>query len=230
MSTARSLAVLPTETINETPFYIAAGTGIGSRPRCSLKYDDTFLVVDSHGDIGTAEGGPDGLFHSDTRFLSRLAMTVNDLQPLLLGFNARDDNTVQTVDLTNPDIFLDEKIVLQKDTLHIVRTTFIWRKTAYQRVGIRNHGIHPVGLRIAFRFDNDFADVFEVRGLKRKRRGLATREVTDGHQVILRYQGLDGVIRRSALSFDPPPAEIAGDKALYHFVLGPGDLGRRRIK
>src|SRR5438445_446308 len=148
MSTSMSLAVLPTETINETPFYIAAA-GIGSRPRCSLKYGDTFLVVDSNGDIGTAEGGPDGLFHSDTRFLSRLALTVNDLQPLLLGSNVRDDNTVQTVDLTNPDIFHDEQIVLQKDTLHIVRSTFIWRKTAYQRLGIHNHDIRPVGLRIA---------------------------------------------------------------------------------
>ena len=55
------LAAVPADSVEETPFYIAA-TGIGSRPRCSLKYGDTFLVADSHGDIGTAEGGPDGLF------------------------------------------------------------------------------------------------------------------------------------------------------------------------
>ena len=71
------IAVRPLETIQETPFYVAA-TGIGSRPQCSLKYDDTFLVMDNHGDIGAAEGGPDGLFHNDTRFLSRLELTIND--------------------------------------------------------------------------------------------------------------------------------------------------------
>jgi glycogen debranching enzyme len=213
------------ETVQETPFYIAA-TGIGSRPRSSLKDGDTFLVVDSHGDIGAAEGGPDGLFHNDTRFLSRLELTVNDLPPLLLGSNVRDDNTVLTVDLTNPDIFHGEQIVLQRDMLHIVRTTFIWRGTAYQRFGIRNHGMRSVGLRIALRFDSDFADLFEVRGLKRERRGRASRKVVDGHRVQLDYQGLDGASRSAALSFDPMPAELTQDSALYHYVLAPGEITR----
>src|ERR1044071_1541324 len=129
MATVMPLAALPTDAIQETPFYIAA-TGIGSRPRRSLKHGDTFIVVDSHGDIGAAEGGPDGLFHSDTRFLSRLELTVNDLEPLLLGSNVRDDNTALSADLTNPDIFQGEQIMVQRDMLHIVRTVFIWRKTA----------------------------------------------------------------------------------------------------
>ena len=169
-----TIAAQPRETIQETPFYVAA-TGIGNRRQCSLKYGDTFLVMDNYGDVGAAEGGPDGLFHNDTRFLSRLELTVNELQPLLLGSTVRDDNSVLTVDLTNPDIFQDKfhdkRLVLQKDTLHIVRTTFLWRGTAYQRIGIRNHGSLPVDLRIAFRFGSDFADLFEVRGLKRERRG-----------------------------------------------------------
>ncbi len=144
----------------------------------------------------------------------------------MLGSNVRDDNAVLSVDLTNPDIFSGDQIVLQKDTLHVVRTTFIWQNTAYQRLGIRNYGMRPVGLRIALRFESDFADLFEVRGLRRKRRGRSTQKVADGHQVILSYQGLDGVIRRSVLSFDPPPAELAADKALYHWVLAAGQITR----
>ena len=70
----------------ETPFYIPA-TGPTSRLRRSLKCDDTFLVIDSHGDIGALAGGSDGLFHHDTRFLSRLELLVNEQQPLLLGSN-----------------------------------------------------------------------------------------------------------------------------------------------
>src|SRR5690242_17765494 len=114
MNSSMPLTGLPTESVQDTPFYITA-TGISGRPRSSLKYGDTFLVVDSHGDIGTAEGEPDGLFHDDTRFLSRLELTVNDLPPLLLGSNVRDDNTVLTVDLTNPDIFQGGQIAMQKD-------------------------------------------------------------------------------------------------------------------
>src|ERR1043166_2428291 len=115
---AAPLATRPIEIAQETPFSVAT-TGVGSRPQCSLKYDDSFLVIDDHGDIGASEGGPDGLFHSDTRFLSRLELTINELQPLLLGSNVRDDNSVLTIDLTNPDIFRDKQLLLQKDTLHI---------------------------------------------------------------------------------------------------------------
>src|SRR6266545_67269 len=111
------IAARPIEIMQEMPFYVAA-TGIGGRPRCSLKYDDTFLVMDNHGNIGAAEGGPDGLFHNDTRFLSRLELTVNELQPLLLGCNVRDDNSVLTADLTNPDLLRDNQILLQRDMLH----------------------------------------------------------------------------------------------------------------
>ena len=54
-----TIAAQPRETIQETPFYVAA-TGIGNRRQCSLKYGDTFLVMDNYGDVGAAEGGPDG--------------------------------------------------------------------------------------------------------------------------------------------------------------------------
>ena len=59
--------VLP-DTTSETPFYIPA-TGTPTRPRRILKYGDTFVVVDTHGDIGASTGDADGLFHDDTRFL-----------------------------------------------------------------------------------------------------------------------------------------------------------------
>ncbi len=53
------------EHVAESPFYIPM-TGPATRPRCSLKHDDTFIVLDSHGDIGASAGGPDGLFNADT--------------------------------------------------------------------------------------------------------------------------------------------------------------------
>ena len=127
------------EPVSESPFYIPM-TGPAARPRRSLKHDDTFIVLDSHGDIGASAGGPDGLFNADTRYLARLELVLDDVQPLLLGSNLRDDNSALTVDLTNPDIYRDGRLVLQKDMLHIVRTIFLWRGTAYQRIGLQNHG------------------------------------------------------------------------------------------
>src|SRR5262245_20722755 len=152
MSPAGAQAIeIPTEAHPETSFYIPA-TGPASRPRRALKYGDTFIVVDSHGDIGASAGGPDGLFHADTRFLSRLEFLLNGLQPLLLGSNLRDDNAWLAVDLTNPDIYVGDQIVLRKDTVHVVRTLFLWRSTAYQRLAIRNYGDQPVDLCFTIMF------------------------------------------------------------------------------
>src|SRR3954462_15274439 len=133
------------EHTQESPFYIPM-TGPAARPRRSLKHDDTFIVLDSHGDIGASAGGPDGLFNGDTRYLARLELVLDEVQPLLLGSNLRDDNSALTIDLTNPDIYRDGRIVLHKDMLHIVRTVFLWRGTAYQRVAVQNHGDRPASL------------------------------------------------------------------------------------
>jgi glycogen debranching enzyme len=222
-SVGAALPKLPFEIIPEAPFYIPA-TGPATRPRCTLKHDDTFLVVDSHGDVGASAGGADGLFHCDTRFLSHLELLLNGTQPLLLGSNVRDDNTQLTVDLTNPDVYFDHRLVLPKDTLHVVRTIFLWRDTAYQRLGIQNHGDRAVDLRLTMLFDSDFADLFEVRGLQRERRGAVTRHPVRPATIIMNYGGLDAQQRQTVLSFDPPPTEITATTASYRLNLGPKEV------
>src|SRR6478752_9105337 len=168
-------AATPVEEVPEIPFYIP-GTGSSTRPRRTLKQGDCFAVFDSHADIGATPGGPDGIFFCDTRYLSHLEMLLNGKHLLLLGSNVRDDNSILTVDLTNPDIYLDQKLLQPKDMLHVVRTFFLWRGAAYQRMRIQNHGDQPFDVRLTLSFASDFADLFEVRGLRRERRGTAAAE------------------------------------------------------
>src|SRR5215468_9127515 len=204
----------------EQAFYIPM-TGPAARPRRSLKHDDTFIVLDSHGDIGASAGGPDGLFNADTRYLARLELVLDDVQPLLLGSNLRDDNSSLTVDLTNPDVYRHNRIVLQKDMLHIVRTIFLWRGTAYQRIGLQNHGDLRASFDLTLLFDSDFADLFEVRGEKRPRRGVGASKLLSPADVLFEYKGLDGVSRSTALHFDPRPSRLAVNAATWHFDLEP---------
>jgi glycogen debranching enzyme len=206
--------------VDPLSFYIPA-TQTVTRPRRTLKYGDTFIVTDSHGDIGASTGDPDGLFHDDTRFLSRLELLLNGEQPLLLGSNVRDDNTMLAVDLTNPDFYDGEQITLQKDLLHIARTIFLWRGAAYQRLALRNHADHPIFIDLSLHFDSDFADLFEVRGIQRDRRGTGASKVVAPDQVTLSYHGLDGAPRRTRLTFDPPPTKLAPMAASYRIELAP---------
>ena len=211
------------QAVQESPFYIPM-TGPASRPRRSLKHDDTFIVLDSHGDIGASAGGPDGLFNADTRYLARLELVLDDVQPLLLGSNLRDDNSALTVDLTNPDVYRGDRIVLQKDMLHIVRTIFLWRGTAYQRIGVQNHGDRRASFELTLLFDNDFADLFEVRGDRRPRRGIASGKVDGPADVTLDYHGLDGAARTTGLHFEPRPAKLSVNAATYQFELEPQQM------
>ncbi|MGB9045088.1 MAG: glycogen debranching N-terminal domain-containing protein [Pseudolabrys sp.] len=209
--------------VAEEPFYIPATTS-PSRPRRTLKHGDTFAVVDSHGDIGASRGAQDGVFHADTRYLSRFELLLNGMQPLLLGSNMRDDNSVLTVDLTNPDMYFSGQLALSKDTIHVVRTLFLWRSCVYHRLGFHNHGDARVKFSISLAFDNDFADLFEVRGLHRDRRGRSEIQCNpETGRVDISYEGLDEKLRHSTFTFDPPPANLQKNIATYRFDLRPGE-------
>jgi glycogen debranching enzyme len=141
------------------------------------------------------------------------------MPPLLLGSNVRDDDSASSADLTNPDIYADGRILLEKDTVHLVRTTFVWRGMAYQRIAIKNHGDRNVDFELSFGFASDFADIFEVRGERRGRRGIAHRPQFCADKVLLKYQGLDGEIRRTKIVFNPMPSELGHNAACYRLSL-----------
>ncbi len=203
------------------PFYIPA-TGSMARPRFTLKHDDVFGIFDSHGDIGVAAGGPDGLFDHDTRYLSRLELLIDGMQPLLLGASVRDDNLTLTSDLTNADIFRDGHIALARDTVHFVRTTYLWRGVAHQRIAIGNYGGSQVAFALAILLDTDFADLFEVRGQRRPRRGAIRENAREADKITFVYLGLDAKTRRTDLTFTPRPSHLTASAATYRLVLQPG--------
>jgi glycogen debranching enzyme len=215
--------ILPTS--DETPFYIPA-TDAPARQRRTLKKNDTFAVFDSHGDIGASTGGQDGLFHCDTRYLSHLELLINGSRPLLLHSAMRDDNLNYYVDLTNPDFYIDRKLVMQKDTVHISRTIYLKDGSLRERIALTNHGSESVRFSLSMLFGSDFADIFEVRGMKRERRGTSSVEVDQAPVdqtplVHLRYQGLDLVFRTTTLHFEPTPTLLQDSTARYDIELDP---------
>jgi len=68
-----------------------------------------------------------------------------------------------------------------------------------------------------------FADLFEVRGSHRERRGTATQQLRGNDQVVLSYCGLDAKLRRTTLTFDPPPQRLSTGSAQYNVRLDPGE-------
>lgn len=206
--------------LREAPFYIPA-TNAPARPRRNFKHNDTFAVFDSHGDIGASAGGEDGLFDCDTRHLSHLELLVAGSQPLLLHSAVSDDNLNYIVDLTNPDIYAGGRIALLKDTVHISRTIYLCEGSLRERICLVNHGAELVTFSLALTFASDFADIFEVRGIRRAHRGKAWTEVLDRSCVRLSYRGLDDKERHTTLLFQPDPTQLKDSVASYIVRLAP---------
>src|SRR6185295_3477593 len=95
------------------------------------------------------------------------------------------------------------------------------RGAAYQRLGIQNHGNRHVRINLSMSFGNDFADLFEVRGMRRRRRGKLGVTV-DAATAMLDYAGLDGVARRTSLRFDPMPNRLDLGIGTYVLEMPPG--------
>ena len=209
-------------TVDDVPqFAISVGPGIQERRTRTLKHGDAFAVFDHRGDIGGEPGNSEGFYHRDTRILSQLQLLLEETRPLLLSSTIQDDNAVFSADLSNPDLLADGEIVLRREQIHLQRIKFVWDGACYERLLARNFSDRPMHVRLTLRFAADFADLFEVRGEKRKARGEATAAVQSAHGVLLSYTGLDKIGRATELEFEPAPSTLSARHAAYEFTLQP---------
>src|SRR6266404_5928947 len=75
--------------------------------------------------------------------------------------------------------------------------------------------------RRSLKHDDTFADLFEVRGERRPRRGIGGSKLLGRADVALEYHGLDAKLRVTLLHFDPRPTRLAVNAATYHLDLAP---------
>src|SRR5689334_16622142 len=192
----------------EDQFYILATAAAAEDRVRVLKHGDTFAVFDRYGDSRPVGLGEEGVYHEGTRYLSRLELRLGRTRPLLLSSTVRDDNTLLAVDLTNPDIKVGDHVLVPRGTLHIFRSKFLWQSVCYERLKVMNHGLTPVEVSLSASFATDFADIFEVRGVTRPKRGRHLPDQVRDNSVMLAYEGLDGMMRRTTLEWSPPPDEL----------------------
>ncbi|HYM53576.1 MAG TPA: amylo-alpha-1,6-glucosidase [Candidatus Dormibacteraeota bacterium] len=185
-----------------------------------LKHGDSFAVFDRFGDIRPVGLGEEGIYHLGTRHLSGFNLRVDGKRPLLLGSTAKRESTRLAVDLTNPDLETPKGRIAHA-TIHLSRTKVLWDGVCYERLSVRNFGREPVSFPISLRFIADFADIFEVRGMVRARRGRFLPPKAAGSEVLLRYAGLDGVVRRTRIRFSVAPDRLSDREAVFRVRLPP---------
>ncbi len=177
-------------------------------------------MLDPAGMIRADPGGELGVYHRGTRFLSAFELAIARRSPVLLGSTVRRDG-VLVVQLGSPDIPDLAGGALDRDQVHVSTTSFLWNGAWHMRIAVHNYARREIQLELALVFGADFVDVFEVRGIRRVRRGTLRAPVLEASAVTLGYDGLDGHARLTRLELSPAPRTITGHHAQYLVTLAP---------
>jgi glycogen debranching enzyme len=204
-----------------SPYHILAASSPADERTRVLKHGDTFAVFDHYGDIQPDGLGEAGLYHEGTRFLSCLILDLERGRPFLLSSTVRDENDQLSVSLTNPDLLRNGEIWLPLGAIHLSVRKFLWRGTCYQQLRVKNHAQETIEAVLTWHFQADFADIFEVRGMRRKAHGQRLPPIITANHVVLSYRGLDDVVRRTVLQFEPAPSRLTATAARIDVSLQP---------
>ncbi len=203
-------------------YYIAAGSSPSDDRVRVLKYGKCFAVFNRYGDIEPLGLGEHGIFFHGTRYLSELALLLWQSRPLLLSSIVKSDNFVFTADLANVDVSENQQVVIPRGTLHIVRSRFLWQGVAYEKFEICNYGLQRIELPLSVAFAADYADIFEVRGTRRERRGRRLDDEIGDASVTMAYEGLDNIVRTTRIECSPTPRRISSSDIHFEASLDPG--------
>jgi glycogen debranching enzyme len=105
-------------------------------------------------------------------------------------------------------LYAGGQIVVPRGSLHVYRSKLIRSDTCHERIHVRNFINETLDIALAIEFAADYADIFEVRGQQRPRRGRLLEPRTGSNYISLGYEGLDGVERHTRLECNPEPSTI----------------------
>lgn len=186
-----------------------------------------FLVTDHFGNIAPRGARELGLFMHDTRFLSHLALRAADVELVHLS-SERAHDAFNQIDLmmtgTEEGEFLDDP----QNYIHVRRRQLI-DDSFVEELTLTSYLDRTAQVDLTFSFDVDFADIFEVRGAKRKRRGELEEPLLAADRVTLGYAGLDGVQYASELCFVPAPSELTSNSARFRLTIPAGQSERIQL-
>ena len=182
-----------------------------------LKHGNLYLLSDQFGDVHPDSRGL-GLYDLDTRVLSCAVLRLNGARPTLLRAQSAASH-ISTIQLTNPELRRDPATkqgtaeALAQRAISVMRRRWIAGGLA-ERIEVTNYSSSRQEITLELELDADAADIFEVRGRVRERRGSYRSTESTPESLVFAYEGLDGLVRRTLVSFTPAevsPSDPAGE-------------------
>jgi glycogen debranching enzyme len=158
-----------------------------------------------------------GLFFSDTRYLSQLKLQLNKIDPVLLG--------------SSEEILFESSFLLTNPPLSDIAERgvgILWRNTigadAVQvRITFANWSVAACSFEASLELSSDFFDTFEARGVKRLKRGEIRPPQFNADTLRLSYLGLDNVTRTTTIKFKPEAGGYTDNTVTFPISLEAGE-------
>ncbi|HTW87859.1 MAG TPA: glycogen debranching N-terminal domain-containing protein, partial [Candidatus Binataceae bacterium] len=155
-------------------------------------------------------------------YLSRFELKVAGEMPYYLNSYTSSENAQLQVNLSNPDLGPhDDAIELARNALQIERNWVLQDAVLLHKLVVRNFERAEVEIPLDLLFGVDFADLFEVRGFHRIRRGEISPPKVGRKSVRFSYLGLDNIWRFTEIGFEPEPAGLTAERASFRLTLKP---------
>ncbi len=171
---------------------------------------DLFLLTDVAGQVTPGNPNGYGLYFADTRYLSGYDFTFAAASPVVLLSTAELGYSAEQV-LTNPAMPSLDGRTIPRGTVE-VRRLRVLEDILEETLRVTNYNVFPITINFVYRFQADFADIFEVRGYKRESRGEYYAPLQQDSALVFAYRGTDGRKRQTLITFSPAPLSI-DDKA-----------------
>jgi glycogen debranching enzyme len=183
-----------------------------------LKHDRLFLLLDGHGEAHAP--GALGLFFDDTRILSHYVLRFAGGPASVLSAQVPWMYSAD-VDLAITDEEFGGDSWDPKHAVHI-RREIVLEDELVERLTFTSYLRDPLEFPVRLELASDFADIFEVRGWRRKWRGQFFEPVIGDRSLVLPYRGQDGVLVEVVVRFDEAPDELHRRGASWTLQLDPG--------
>jgi glycogen debranching enzyme len=182
-----------------------------------LKHDRLFMLVDPHGNIAPPGICSLGLFQDDTRILSHYALSVHGGPPDLLSAQVPSAFGAQ-IDLAVSNLPFGGDRWDPRNVVHIRRELALADRLV-ERVTLTGYLGTPEHYWIDLELGCDFADIFEVRGWRRRERGQHYAPEPMGDALVFAYRGRDGRLLRTVVRFRQPPDRLTERSARWNLRL-----------
>jgi glycogen debranching enzyme len=191
-----------------------------------LKHGEMFLLSTAGGDVPRDLPHAYGLFLRDNRYLDALTLTLNG--KALVPLTTIDTHGYRTRHyLTNPDLECDSEKTIERNTIEVRRDRVIRSETLYEMITLASFGERAVPLKLELRFRSSFEDFFILKGFMKGPRGTLLPAVVQApDRVRLRYEGVDALHRSTHIGFEPTPALLDDEHAVFERQLAAGQTWR----